>query len=440
MPVDESSAIATAANKSEGGGTRKIVAWTIYDWANSSFTTIVVSFIYSGFFTQVMVRDDVLGQALWGRAVSVSALFIAVISPIVGAMADRGGKRRYYLFVSTMVCVVATALLTFVAPDMPNAVLIALTVFVIANVGFEVSSVFYNSFLPVVAPPDRVGTISGIGWGVGYLAGIVSMVIALFAFIGFAGADPWLSLSTEGAFNVRAVNLLVAGWFFLFSIPMFIWVKDEAPAGDSGSVREAFVELKRTFQELRKYSEIAKLLFARLLYNDGIGTIFVMIGPFAMAAFDWQIDRVILFGITANVTAGLGAFIFGFVDDKVGGKKTIMISVVFLTLGILVGAMAQNETFFWLAALTASVFAGPNQAASRSLMARFTPESRQAEFFGFYAFSGKVTTFAGPLLVGIVGTLFHSVRAGIAVVAIFFVAGGVALSFVDEAKGIEAGL
>ena len=126
--MDESSAIATAANESKGGGTRKIVAWTIYDWANSSFTTIVVSFIYSGFFTQVMVRDDVLGQALWGRAVSVSALFIAVISPIVGAMADRGGKRRYYLFVSTMVCVVATALLTFVAPDTPNAVLIALSV------------------------------------------------------------------------------------------------------------------------------------------------------------------------------------------------------------------------------------------------------------------------------------------------------------------------
>ena len=429
----------SSAGTADEGNTRRIVAWTLYDWANSSFTTIVVSFIYSGFFTQVMVGDDVLGQALWGRAVSVSALIIALLSPVVGAMADRGGKRRRYLFISTMVCVLATAVLTFVAPGTPHGILIALTIFVIANVGFEVSGVFYNSFLPVVAPPDKIGTISGIGWGVGYMAGIVSMIIALLAFVGFAGADPWLSLSTEGAFHVRAVNLLVAGWFLLFSIPMFIWVKDEGPVRDGGGVRAALIELKKTFQEIRRYGEIAKFLLARLLYNDGIGTVFVMIGPFAMAAFDWDFDRVILFGITANITAGLGAFFFGFVDDRVGGKRTIMISVVFLAIGILVGAMAHNEAFFWVAALTAAVFAGPNQAASRSLMARFTPDNRQAEFFGFYAFSGKATTFAGPLLVGIVGTLFNSVRAGIGVVAIFFVAGGILLAFVDEAKGIEAG-
>ena len=415
------------------------MAWTLYDWANSSFTTIVVSFIYSGFFTQVMVGDDVLGQALWGRAVSVSALIIAALSPIVGAMADRGAKRRKYLIISTLVCVAGTSVLAFVSPDQPHAILLALTVFVIANVGYEISGVFYNSFLPVVAPPDKVGTISGIGWGVGYTAGIVSMIIALFAFVGFAGGDPWLSLSTEGYFNVRAVNLLVAGWFLIFSIPMFLWVKDEGPARPGAGVGQALKELRKTFRELRKYGEIAKLLLARLLYNDGLGTIFVMIGPFAMAAFDWELDRVILFGIAVNITAGLGAFLFGFVDDRVGGKKTIMISVVFLTVGILVGVAAQSELFFWIAALTAAVFAGPNQAASRSLMARFTPSQHQAEFFGFYAFSGKVTTFAGPLLVGTVGMLFNSVRVGMGMVAVFFVAGGVMLTFVDEAKGIQAG-
>ncbi len=432
----------------EGGGpqapgrTRRVVAWTLYDWANSSFTTIVVSFIYSGFFTQVLVGDDVLGQALWGRAVSISALIIALLSPVVGAMADRGGTRRKYLIATTLLCVAATAALTFVAPDTPNAIPLAMAVFVVANVGFEVSGVFYNSFLPVVAPPEKVGLISGIGWGVGYLAGITSMILALVAFVGFAGGDPWLNLSTEGAFHVRAVNLLVAGWFLLFSIPMFLWVGDEEPRGSGphrASLREALAELGRTFSEIRRYGEIAKLLLARLLYNDGLGTVFVMIGPFAMAAFDWELDKVILFGITANVTAGLGAFLFGFVDDKVGGKVTILISVVFLTLGVVVGAIVQNEILFWAAALTASVFAGPNQAASRSLMARFTPDRHQAEFFGFFAFSGKITTFAGPLLVGIVGTAFESVRAGMGVVAFFFVAGGIVLAFVDEAKGIQAG-
>jgi UMF1 family MFS transporter len=437
--VKEDASLAHSPADSKPSQTKKVVAWTLYDWANSSFTTIVVSFIYSGFFTQVMVGDDVLGQALWGRAVSVSAVFIAILSPIVGAMADRGGKRRKYLFISTMVCVVSTAVLAFVSPTMPNAILLALSIFVVANVGFEVSGVFYNSFLPVVASPDKVGRISGIGWGVGYTAGILSMVIALFAFVGFGGGDPWLPLSTEGAFNVRAVNLLVAGWFLVFSIPMFLWVKDEGEERSSGSVAQALGVLRQTFRDLRRYKEIAKLLMARLLYNDGLGTVFVMIGPFAMAAFDWEIDRVILFGIAANVTAGLGAFLFGFVDDKVGGKKTILVSVVFLAVGILAGVTAQSEAIFWVAALTAAVFAGPNQAASRSLMARFTPDDRQAEFFGFYAFSGKATTFAGPLLVGIMGTLFNNVRVGMGMVAVFFIAGGLVLTLVDEEKGIEAG-
>ena len=135
------------------------------------------------------------GSSIWGWAVSVSAVFIALLSPVVGAMADKGGKRRKYLVISTLVCVVGTVVLAFISPTMPNAILLAMSVFVIANVGFEVSGVFYNSFLPVVAPPDKVGRISGIGWGVGYTAGIVSMIIALFAFVGFAGGDPWLSLS-----------------------------------------------------------------------------------------------------------------------------------------------------------------------------------------------------------------------------------------------------
>jgi UMF1 family MFS transporter len=432
--------VANSAGDPSPGQTRRVVAWTLYDWANSSFTTIVVSFIYSSFFVSAMVGDPILGQALWGWAVSVSAIFIALLSPVVGAMADRGGKRRQYLFVSTAICVVSTAVLAFISPTMPHAILWALSIFVIANVGFEVSGVFYNSFLPVVAPPDKVGTVSGIGWGVGYTAGIISMIIALFAFIGLGESSPWLSLSTEGGFNVRAVNLLVAVWFAVFSIPMFLWVKDEKPGGESGSVRQALGELRQTFRELRRYKEVATLLLARLLYNDGLGTVFVMISPFAIGAFGWGIDRVILFGITLNITAGLGAFIFGFVDDRLGGKNTIMLSVVFLALGILVGVSTGSETVFWVASLTASVFAGPNQAASRSLMARFTPDHQQAEFFGFYAFSGKVTTFAGPILVGTMTTLFDSPRIGMGMVVVFFVAGGLVLALVDEEKGIEGGL
>lgn len=431
--------LAQTAGVSLPGQTRRIVAWTLYDWANSSFTTIVVSFLYSYHFVHEMVGDEVRGQSLWAWAVSISAIFIALISPIVGAMADRGGKRRKFLITSTLICVFSTAVLAFIGPSIPNAIFLAMAVFIVANVGFEVSGVFYNAFLPVVSPQEKIGTISGIGWGVGYTAGIVSMVIALFGFVGFGGADPWLALPTEEGFNVRAVNLLVAGWFLLFSIPMFLWVRDEGPAGSSGTVGEAIAELRRTFREIKRYKEIAKLLLARLLYNDGIGTIFALIGQFTGTAFGWDLSRAILFGIAGNITAGLGAFLFGFVDDRLGGKKTIMISVVFLTIGILVGVSTQNETIFWVAGLTAAIFAGPNQAASRSLMARFTPKKQQAEFFGFFAFSGKVTTFAGPMLVGAVTTLTENARLGMGMIALFFIAGGIVLVFVNEKKGIEAG-
>ncbi len=427
------------ASHPRGGGTGPIVAWTLYDWANSAFTTIIVTFVYSAYFAGAMAGDEEMGLAYWTRAISVSAVIIAVLSPVVGAMADRGGRRRRYLIISTLVCVTFTALLTFVSPGTPHAVLVALSLFVVANVAFEVGGVFYNSFLPVIAPPDRVGTISGIGWGVGYMAGIVSMLLALLAFTGIpAGPGPWLNLPTEDGFNVRAVNLLVAGWFLVFSIPMFVLVRDPEPTRSGLKVGAAFRELRRTFGEIGHYRELAKFLLARLIYNDGLGTIFGLIGVFAGIVFGWNTAEILIFGIAANLTAGTGAFVFGFLDDRLGGKATVMISVVALTLGVILGVSTRSETWFWVAGLSAAVFAGPNQAASRSLMARFTPEHQQAEFFGFYAFSGKVTTFAGPLLVGLATLFFDSARIGMGTVALFFVAGGIVLATVDETEGIRA--
>lgn len=423
----------------QGGRKRQIAAWTLYDWANSSFTTIVVTFVYSAYFAGGMLEDGERGTTYWTWAISASAIIIALLSPIVGAMADRGGRRRRFLIISTLICVTFTALLAFVAPSTPYAVPLALGLFVVANVAFEVGGVFYNAFLPVVAPPDRVGTISGLGWGVGYTAGILSMVLALLAFTGIpGGAPPWLDLPTAEGFNVRAVNLLVAAWFLIFSLPMFLLVKDPEPTRPGIRVGEAFQELRHTFHEINRYRELAKFLLARLIYNDGLGTIFAMIGIFAGQAFGWDTAQILIFGIAANVTAGTGAFVFGFLDDRLGGKKTVMVSVVALALGVLLGVSTRSEALFWVAGLTAAIFAGPNQAASRSLMARFTPAHRQAEFFGFYAFSGKVTTFAGPLLVGTATGLFDNIRVGMGTIVIFFLFGGLVLATVDEREGKRA--
>ena len=420
--------------------TKKIFAWTMYDWANSAFTTIVVTFLYSTYFSQAMAPDEATGTVLWSRAVSASAILIALLSPVMGVIADRSGRRRAYLIGTTLLCCAATVLLTFIGPNQPNAILLALTIFVIANVAFEVSMVFYNSFLLTIAPADRIGRISGYGWALGYAGGMVAMIVALLAFIGFEDSGPWLGLDTTDGFNIRAVNLLVAGWYLLFSLPMFLLVKDDPIAAQGGhSILGAFEELRHTLGELRRYEEVVKLLLARLVYNDGLVTVFAFGGIYAAGTFGMEFADVMVFGIVLNLAAGMGAWIFGFVDDKVGGKKTIAFSLVALSIAVTIAVVAPDRTWFWIGGILFGLFAGPNQSASRSLMGRFLPEERKSEFFGFFAFSGKVTSFAGPLLLGIATQAFNNQRAGIATVVLFFIIGGVILARVNEAKGLAAG-
>lgn len=430
------------------GQLRRIVAWATYDWANSAFTTIVVTFLYAEYFRRNLVPDvegGTPGSSLWGWAVSASAVLVAVLSPIVGAMADRGGRKRLYLIVSTWVCVGFTVALFFVAPTTPHAVLLASVLFVIANSAFDIGGVFYNSFLPVVAPPERIGTISGIGWGLGYTAGIVSMVVALFTMVGLPGViEPWFALPTEGGLNLRAPLLLVAGWFAVFSIPMFLYVKDEEPPRNGVGVWDAFRELRATFREVRRYKETAKFLLARMIFNDALVTIFTLGAVYMGSVFGTDFGEIMVFGIVINVVAGIGAFAFGFVDDRVGGKPTILISVVALAAAVTLGMFAPNMGWFWVAGIIIGIFAGPNQAASRSLMSRFVPAHQQAEFFGFFSFSGKATAFMGPFLFGVLTAAFKdlvpfpSERVGISVLILFFLLGGWILSHVDEAEGIRA--
>ena len=418
----------------ERGGRRAIWSWCLYDWANSAFTTLVVTFIYSAYFTAAFADDPGRGTALWSRGITASALAIAALAPIAGALADRGGRRRY-LILCSLVCVAATAALTFVRPDQANAVVIALGVFVVANVAFELGLVFYNAFLPAIAAPARIGRISGYGWGLGYVGGLLALVAALVVFV---PDTPRFGIPTDGGFNLRATNLLVAGWFLLFAVPAFLFLRDEAPAGGGGvSVRRAFTDLAVTVRHLRRYRQVGLFLLARLFYNDGLVTIFAFGGIYAVGTFGFSFEDLVTFGIVINVGAGLGALAFGFVDDRIGGKATVGLSVAALAAATLLAALAQTRTAFWAAAVLVGIFAGPNQSASRSLMARFVPAKHESEFFGFFAFSGKVTSFLGPALLGVLSDLY-SQRVGVASLLVFFLVGALILRRVDEREGIAA--
>ncbi|MEO6222736.1 MAG: MFS transporter [Vicinamibacterales bacterium] len=410
-------------------------SWAMYDWANSAFTTLVVTFIYSFYFTNSFFSDENTGTLWWSRAVIVSSILTALASPVFGAAADRGGTRKRFLFISTAMCVAATTVLTFISPTMANGPLIALAVFVVADISFEIGNVFYNAFLPSIASPERIGRVSGWGWGLGYVGGTLCMLVALVAFVSDA---PWFGMSKEGAWNVRATNLLVAGWFLLFSLPLFLVVPETRTGAARISMKAAFVELRQTATNIRRYRELVRFLVARLVFNDGLVTVFSFGSIYASKVFGMTLSEVIVFGIVLNVTSGLGAFLFGSIDDRIGGKKTIMISLVMMTVATGMAVWAPTKEWFWASGVLLGIFVGPNQSASRSLMGRFVPANRQSEFFGFFAFSGKATAFMGPFLMGQLTSTFSSHRVGMASVILFFIVGGILLVSVDERKGRAA--
>jgi UMF1 family MFS transporter len=413
-----------------------IWSWALYDWANSAFGTLVATFIYSTYFTQAMAPDEVSGTLWWSRAVATSGILTALLSPILGAAADRSGAHKRFLATTTTLCICATTVLAFVRPSLPNAAIIALGLYVLADLCFETGYVFYNAFLPRIVSPDRIGRVSGYGWGLGYAGGLVCMGIALIGFV--RPEAPWFGISTVEGFNVRATNLLVAAWFGLFSLPLFLFVPDRRTDNVRLDVRGSIRELGATLREIARYREIVKFLIARLVFNDGLVTVFAFGGIYAAGTFGMSLSEVIAFGVVLNVAAGAGAFAFGFLDDKIGGKKTIMVTLVALAMATAMAVWAPDRTWFWTAGILIGIFVGPNQSASRSLMARFVPEKRQAEFFGFFAFSGKVTSFMGPILLGTVTALFQSQRAGVATVVLFFVVGGLLMMTVNEQRGIDA--
>lgn len=412
---------------------RTIWAWSMYDFANSAFTTLVVTFIYGAYFTKGIATNEVIGTQWWSWAIAVTAIIVSLLSPVLGALSDLGGYRKWIMMFSTWCCVAATAFLFF--PEQ-GQVFSALILFVIANVSFEFGTVFYNAYLPEIVSKERIGRASGFAWALGYIGGLLALAIALVLLV--HPEVPILGFSTENGENIRATNLLVALWFLVFSIPTFIWVQDRRPEKGKfkESVAASFKRLFHTFQELKNYKKVAKFLLARLVYNDALVTIFSFGGIYAAGVIGFTFEEIMILGIILNITAGLGAFLMGYIDDSKGSQKIVQLSILFLSFACLLGFIAPiipswftdvywltSKLIFWIAAIFIGFFSGPNQSSSRSLMSHYTPAEKRNEFFGFYAFSGKATSFLGPLLFGWVTAMFGTQQAGILVVLILFLFG-----------------
>ncbi len=408
----------------------------MYDFANSAFTTLIVTFIYATYFTQAIAEDATSGTGYWSLGVTVSALAVALISPYAGAIADQGGYRKRFLLWSTILGVLATVLLFF---PMPGQIGFALTVFVIGNFAFEIGLVFYNAFLPDLAPADKIGRVSGYAWALGYLGGLLCLFVALFTLV--LPDQPLFGFDKATGEHIRATNLLVAIWYGLFSIPIFLLVREtrrEPVRVNARLFQSATRQIVNTFREVRTYRHLFRMLVARIFYNDGLVTIIAFGAIYAAGTFGFDTTKILYFGIVLNVCAGLGAFGFGYLDDRLGGKLTIQISNIGLFLASALAVFAESELWFWVAGACVGILMGPNQSASRSLMGRFVPADKENEFYGFFAFSGKATAFIGPFLLGRLTEAFDSQRVGVSVVMVLFLIGGIILQSVNEREGILA--
>jgi MFS transporter, UMF1 family len=354
--------------------------------------------------------------------VSAASLVVALAGPMVGAIADQGGRRKVGIAVFSSWCIVATALLWTVRPEAAS-VWPAMLLVGIALIGTELAGVLYNAMLPDLVPPERLGRWSGWGWSAGYAGGLVCLVVALFAFIRGEGA--WMHLDPATAEPVRATFVFVAVWFAVFALPLFLFVPD-APVRDHSAVaavRAALRQLAATMREVRRYRDIVRFLVARMLYIDGLGTVFAFGGVYAAGTFDMTEQQVLLFGIALNLSAGLGAATFAWIDDRIGPERTIVCSLVGLIVAATAMLLVRSQPAFWAFGMLLGVFVGPVQASGRSYLARVAPPALRTQMFGLYALSGKATAFVGPLVVGWITWAAGSQRVGMASVLVFFAAG-----------------
>jgi MFS transporter, UMF1 family len=391
--------------------TRREWSWASFDFANSAFPTVISTFVIATYFTSSVAPDPVTGQAAWGWMQAVVGLLIGLLSPVFGAVADAGGRRRGMLMFFSLLTAALTACIWFIRPE-PGFMLPALLLIGAATIGFELGTVFYNAMLPGVARPEAMGRVSGIGWAVGYAGGLLCLGACLW----LLRADPF-GLDRAAAEHVRAAALLVGLWIFIFCWPVLLAVRDpevRPPVG--AAVRAGLAEIGALLRALPSQPVLGRFLLARIFYTDGLNTLFAFGAIYAAGRFGMGFEEILLFGILLNVTAGLGAFAGGMVEDRLGSRRTVLVSlgcIIGIGLGLL---LVPDKTGFWVLGAALGLFFGPAQAASRTLMARLAPPDEVGAWFGLFALSGRVTGFLGPALLAITTTAFASQVAGMAVV------------------------
>jgi MFS transporter, UMF1 family len=403
---------------------KQIFVWTLFDFANTSFSVLIVAVGYSLYFKQIVVGGAGRGDFFWGLAVSVSMLLTALIAPVLGAASDFSHSRKKFLFWFTGVSVVCTALLFFVQADM---ILVGSALFILANIGFEGGIVFYNAFLPALSQRETVGRISGYGFAMGYLGSLVSLLIAIPLYAG--------GFATDNLPNVRISFLLAAAMFMFFSLPLFLFLNDAPPLVQrtESYIKAGYNRVIDTIRHVRSYRQIARFLLAFFIYNDGVLTVISFASIFAQETLKFSLQDILLLFAVVQASAIGGSLIFGSLTDRVGPKKTIVVSLLCWIVVVISAYFVESKAVFYVVGMIAGASMGGSQSASRSLMALLTPRDREAEFFGFYdGFCGKASAVIGTFVFGVLSWATGSQRVAVISVGLFFLVGLWLLNQVEE--------
>lgn len=433
---------------------KRIWGWWMFDWANQPYSTLLLTFIFAPYFATAVAPDPVTGQALWGWMLAISGIAIALGAPVLGAIADTSGRRRVWVAFWSLLYMTGAASLWWAVPGADQTTtLLVLLAFAIGLVGLEYGIVFTNAILPSLGLRDDLGRISGTGWALGYLGGLVSLVIMLALLaendrgVTLLGLPPALGLDPELREGTRSVGPFTALWLLIFAIPFFLWV-NEAPSAPKppGAVARALAELGRSLRALPKRRSLMAYLGGSMIYRDALNGIYAFGGIYAAGVLEWSIIQIGVFGILAAAVGAVACWIGGKLDSRFGPKPVIIGSILLLILvctiivttdrtQVLMLPVASGSTLpdviFYVCGALIGAGGGMLQAASRTMLVRQADPARMTEGFGLYALSGKALSFVAPALIALVTTLTESQRLGVLPLIGLFALGLVLLVWVN---------
>ena len=406
---------------------KKIINFAFYDFANSAFTTIIITFIFSTYFAKQIAPNPILGQSYWGWTNGITGIVVAIIGPLLGSFADKKNFTSLFIKLFTIICIILTSLLWFSKPS-EEYLIYTLVVVGLANLFYELSLIFYNSILKSITRTNNLGKSSGFSFALGYIGGILVLIICIKIFIDNTTFP--FGLTKENSANIRATSIVVALWYLIFSIPFLFSLKKKIENKKNG-----FTNSISKIKELvwnNGLNNIGKFLIARMLYADGLNAIIVMGGIFAVGVFNLEIKDLLLLSILMNITAFIGAILGGYANDKFTSKFVIIFSLIGLIISSTIILFIQSNIFFLIFASINGLFIGPIQSASRVFITKSIDENSQASGFGLFALSGKLTSFIGPLLVSTVTFITNSQRIGFSAAIFLLLIGFLILLKVKE--------